>query len=79
MAIETNLNVLESEMSSSYMNATLSSVNSNDELAINVAVTPKFPDNIKTQDEIKAYIEDKLKGLSDLGWGIHVQIGPADE
>lgn len=79
MAIKTTLNVPESEMSENHMNATLSGVNSNDQLAINVAVAPKFPDHIKTQDEIKAYVEGKLKALSSLGWEISIQIGPAYE
>lgn len=65
----------ESEQESSFMNATLHSVT--ERIACSLAITPKYPDHVKTEQQASVYLESSLQVLKSLGWGVDVQIGPS--
>lgn len=71
LTIKTNIN--ESEQESSLMNATLHSATSN--IACSIEITPQYPNNLTSQDDVKSYLLDAFKPLSDTGWTINAQIG----
>jgi hypothetical protein len=67
------LNTPESTQESTFQNATLHGIN--DKLACSIAITPTYPDHIKTQAQAEEYLKNTLRALDDLGWDVDVQIG----
>lgn len=58
----------------SFQNATFSS--GPDNIAVSIAVTPQYPDECSSQNQIQEYLKHNLLTLSEAGWDVQVQIGP---
>jgi hypothetical protein len=55
------------------MNATLHSIT--ETLACSIAITPKYPVEIQTQQQANEYLQESLQHLIDLGWEVDIKIG----
>jgi hypothetical protein len=73
MSVKIKTNTPETSQMDSFQNATLHSVN--DEIACSIAVHPAYPGDIKTEEQAKAYLQEKLRALSDEGWHFDIQLG----
>lgn len=71
MSIKTGMN--ESEQTSNFQNATLHSAT--DDIAVSIAVYPSFPEKIKSEEDVKIYMQNVLASLCRDGWQVEVQIG----
>ena len=69
--IETNIS--EAEQMSNHQNSSIhGDTNGN---VISIDVEANIPKDIKNQEDIKLYIEQELKSLSDKGWKFNISIG----
>lgn len=72
ITIETG--IPESTQSSNFQNATLFSAT--DSIAASIAVFPPIPEGVKSEQDVKQYLEKVLAPLCEEGWHIEIQIGP---
>lgn len=75
--INIQLNIDENEQMSSCMNASLHGAPGNH--AVSIDTCAPIPDHLSTQDEIKTYLEEQLKPLSDQGWEFNIVVGSASD
>jgi hypothetical protein len=71
--LSVTLNMNESYQESSHQNAALHGGPST--LAISIDAQASFPGNIKTQEDVKAFFEEKLSELASQGWNFHIHVG----
>lgn len=63
----------ESAQTSSFQNATLSS--NIPGIAVSIAVYPKYPEALSSQQDVKSYLERHLAAICHDDWEVQVQIG----
>lgn len=71
--LKIHLNVSESEQMSNYQNASLHGGPENSAISIDTEVV--FPEHVKTQNEMKSYLETELFYLTQQGWRFNIFIG----
>ena len=67
------LNTPESAQESNFQNATLHTVT--EKIACSIAITPNYPEHVKTQAQAEEYLAEFFRTLDSHGWEIDVQMG----
>jgi hypothetical protein len=66
----------EGAQSSNFMNATLHSGPPG--IAVSIAVSGNYPEHVKTESDVKQYLETHFAPLVEAGFDVFVQIGQED-
>jgi hypothetical protein len=76
MTVLVSLDMDESTQVDSFQNSSFHRVTS--DVVCSLAITPKYPSHVKTEEDAAKYLIEQLSALSRLGWVVEAQIGKSD-